>query len=234
MVRGRPATDMGPANDVIESFVAQHESLAGVECLLPLAAAIPLLAPRLEQVSIIGVHSNPDRQRELRVPVIVDADALVARPIPEKPCAAEMDGASWHEFLSIGSQIRIGEVDREERVIFLDRHTEEKRPVCSERELKLRKKTRALMIEPLRSWHDLVDITVAIEDGECLAVLQHFHAVFSQRRRREDVELIVPADDFAHKRLSLNAGAQARLILRATSAVMNITIPIPSRPGPGP
>ena len=62
LVRGRPATDMGPANNVIESFVAQHESLAGVERLLPLAAAIPLLAPRLEQVSIIGVHSNPDRR----------------------------------------------------------------------------------------------------------------------------------------------------------------------------
>src|SRR5262249_53916949 len=154
--------------------------------------------------------------------------------IPEKPGAADVQGAPRNEVLAIGGQIRIGEVDGEERVIFLHRGTEEKRPVCSERKLKLGKKTRALMIETLRAWKHVVDVTIAIEDGESLSVFQHLHTVLGQRRRREDVELIIPADDVAHERLSLNAGAQTRLILRATSAVANITIPIPSRPGPGP
>jgi hypothetical protein len=225
---------MGPANDVIESLVAQHEFFAGVERLEPLAAVLPLLASRLEQVSIVGVHSDPDRERELRVSIVVNADALVARSIPEKPGAAEMEGSSRHEFLFIGGKVWVGKVDREERVILLHGGTEEKGPVCSERELKLGKKTGALMIEALRARNDLVDVTVAIEDGERLSVFQHFHAVLGQRGRREDVELIVPADDLAHQRVSLKTSALVRLILRATSAVANITIPIPNRPGPGP
>jgi hypothetical protein len=225
---------MSPANDVIESFVAQHKLFAGVERLEPLAAVLPLLAPRLEQVSVVGVHSNPDRERELRVSVVVNAYALVARAIPEKPGPAEMEGASRHEFVSIGGEVRVGEVDREECVILLHGGTEEKGPVCSERELKLGKKTRAIMIEALRARNDLVDVTVAIEDGERLSMFQHFNAVLGQRRRREDVELIVPADDLAHERISLMTRALVRLILRATSAVANITIPIPNRPGPGP
>src|SRR5262245_48865481 len=226
--------DMGAANNAIEPLIAQHESFARVERLEPLAAMLSLLAPRLEQVSIIRVHGKPDRERKLRVSIVVNADALVARSIPEKPGAADMEGASRHEVLTIGGEVRIGEVNREERVILLHRRTEQKGSVCSEREFKLGKKACPLMIEALRTRNDLMDVTVAIEDGERLTMFQHFHAVLGQRRGREDIELIVPADDLAHERLSFGTGAGVRLIVRATSAVANNTIPIPSRPGSGP
>src|SRR5262245_25538522 len=121
MVRHRPATDMSSANDAIESLVAQHDFIASMERLQPLAAALPLLAPRLKQVSIVGVYGNPDRERKFRVSVVVNPDALVARSVPEKPSAAEMEGASRHEVLTIGGEVRVGEVDREERIILLHR-----------------------------------------------------------------------------------------------------------------
>jgi hypothetical protein len=225
---------MGAADDVIEPLIAQHESFAGGERLEPLAAALPLLAPRLEQVRIIGVHRNSDRERKLRVSIVMNADAFVTCAIPEKSGAAEMQGASRHEVLSIGGKIGVREVDREKRVILLQSGTEQKGSVCSERQLTLGKKTRAFMIEALWTRNDLMDVTVTVEDGERLSVLQHFYAGRGQRRRGEDVELIVPADDLAHERVSRNIGAQVRLILRAKSAVANITIPIPNRPGPGP
>src|SRR5262245_56461831 len=104
---------MGSANDVIESFIAQHESVAGVERLEPLATALPLLAPRLEQVRIVGVHGNPERERKFRVSVVVNVDALVAGSVPEKPSPADVQGATRHEVLYIGGQVRIGEVNGE-------------------------------------------------------------------------------------------------------------------------
>jgi hypothetical protein len=152
-----------------------------MERMKPLTAMLPMLAPRLKQVSIVGVHGNPDREGKLRVSVVVNADALVTRSIPEKPGAAEMESASRHKILTIGGEVWIGEVDREERVILFHCGTEQKGPVCAEREFKLGKKTCSLMIEALRTRNDLMDVTIAIGDDERLTMFQHFHAVLGQR-----------------------------------------------------
>src|SRR5574338_663092 len=99
---------MGSANDAIESLVAQHEPFGGMTRLEPLAAALAFLASRLEEVSIVGVHGDLDRERELYVSVVMNSNALVARAVPEKSRAAQMERASRHKAVTIRGEVGVG------------------------------------------------------------------------------------------------------------------------------
>src|SRR5688572_5607314 len=97
--------------------------------------------------------------------------------------------------------IRISEIDREEKIICLNGRAEEKRREVPETEHQARKKPSTLMVNTLLAQTGLFDVAAVVEHPETLAVFQN-PGLFGCRRGRENVKLICQTDDVIHEKWS--------------------------------
>ncbi len=128
----------------------------------------------------------------------MNIEAFKAGSLPEKPHPADVKRAAGKGGISIRTLVRVRQIYREERVVLLHCRTQEQRPLPPDREFESGQEARPFMVEALGTGQHVVDIAVAIEHTERLALLQNLDAVVGHRRRGEDVKLVIPADDVVH------------------------------------
>ncbi len=66
------------------------QGLPGLDRVEAASAMCPLLAPRLEQIRVIGFECEGESHRKFREAVIMDAEAFIAGSLPEEPHPAEV------------------------------------------------------------------------------------------------------------------------------------------------
>src|SRR5215470_3446511 len=91
--------------------------------------------------------------------------------------------------------VRVHHVDGEQGPIFVDRGSQKLGYAAIESQRKAGEISCSAMVDTLLTEADAFDVAQAVEDGECLAILQHAGAVICQRGRGQDVVLILYLDD---------------------------------------
>src|SRR5215210_5297607 len=97
--------------------------------------------------------------------------------------------------------IRICQVAAKQLVLVLHARAQQQRPLAVQPEAKSRKVTGALVIKALIRFAERAHITIQIEHGEAVAVLQNRNALRQPRYLREDVVLILELNDVFHERV---------------------------------
>jgi PAS domain-containing protein len=87
---------------------------------------------------------------------------------------------------AVDDDVGIGQVDRENRLAFVNRRAQQQRSLPPEEHVELREIARALVVHPELAIADLVEIAVLIEDGEGFALFQYADRRFVSRRRDEN------------------------------------------------
>jgi hypothetical protein len=117
LFRSRQAPHMGSTDDLIEPFVPKHESGLGSNGLEAPSTTWSRSPPRLKEVGKIGIESDHDRERKSCRPIVMNADTLVPRPLPEKPCARKMECPARDTPLSFQHYVWVGEIYCKERIV---------------------------------------------------------------------------------------------------------------------
>ena len=87
----------------------------------------------------------------------------------------------------VADQVGVGQIDREQQVVFLHGRAEEQGPASFQAEQQAGKETSAFMIDAFLTETDGLDVAKMVEDGKGIAVLED-QAFFVRRGRRgEDV-----------------------------------------------
>jgi len=128
----------------------------------------------LEQIGEIAVEGDRDLQRERPVTVVAHSKALIGRALPEEDRARDVQQIFLqHDLRATGVVIvRIGEVDREQRVVIAHVRAKQQRLPAIEAQFEMREKARVGMIEPVRAARGRADIAEAVGDDEGVAMLE--------------------------------------------------------------
>src|SRR5262245_38163768 len=113
----------------------------------------------------------------------------MATPVVEHDAAKEVNLASRHDDHAIASDVGIGEIDSERRVIVADARTEEQRALTGQSYLELRQESRPVVIDALLASRRTLNISMLIEDGEGFTVLDRAERCFAPARFGDDFVL---------------------------------------------
>ncbi len=138
------------------------------------------MASCLEEIGKICIDRQGERKREFDHSVVLHTDALVTSALPEKASPTDVKRPACHRPFPVEREVRVGDIDREQRIVFLHGRTEQHGFVQTKRQLKSREKPRPFVIEPLRTRQHFVNVAISIEYGECFALLQHLRAIIRQ------------------------------------------------------
>src|SRR4051812_49357041 len=106
-----------------------------------------------------------------------------------------MDGPSGSEDLPVFAYVRVGEIGTKEDVVLLYGRTEQKRTLHSKAKRPAGEVAGSLMIEALLSPAYRLQVAIAIEDREGVAMLKHPNAVVHDRGGRRNIKLVFNAND---------------------------------------
>ena len=159
------------------SSVTRSASMRGGRRRPTLAAAH---AAHLEDVGEVGAEGHHQLQAGRAEPEVADRDALVADAVPQHLGPRDMHGAV-PERLPAQHHVRVGEVDREPRVVALGGRPQQQRPFLADAQHQARQVARALVVDPLLGEADGLDVAVAVEQGERVLVLEDLVLVIGQR-----------------------------------------------------
>jgi hypothetical protein len=203
-----PGAD-APAN-AVEPQVSQDD-LVGTgfrrqEAPPPVAAD----AAHLENVREIGGKQKRGRHADFMKGEIAHTDPLVADALPEKAHPEKVQRVARQDHAVSVRDVGIGQVDDEDGALLAHRGTQKKRPVRIQAELKAAQEPCPLVVEALLALSDGSDVAVEAEDGERVAVLEDLGAVVHPRRGRQDVVLVLDADDLFHRAIGARPHVPAR------------------------
>src|SRR5207247_9831912 len=94
---------------------------------LSLHDALPI--SHFEQVGEIRIHGEGEPDRNGEEAVVVHAQALEAAAVPQEPRPRQMQRSARDLSLSLIGHVGICEIDVEQDVVYLDRRTEQQRPL---------------------------------------------------------------------------------------------------------
>ena len=100
--------------------------------------------------------------------------------------------------LVVLGDVGVRQVDREQRVVLADVELSSSGRSCRQAQQQAGQEARPLVVEPLLAEADRLDVAVAVEDGERVAVLEH--AVAARRPARRSAEDVVAILDFQDAR----------------------------------
>ena len=123
--------------------------------------------------------------------VVRNADPLVKDPFPQELLPRDVDRAARNREPSVGSNVGVGQVHRQDRVVVAHARIEQEQTVLVQEQPEARQKARALVIETQLSHPDRRHVAEAVENGERVAVFQYPRAVIDSRGGGEDVELVL-------------------------------------------
>src|SRR5450631_190895 len=187
-IEGHPGQSRHP----VEASVAdqQASSAGSLGQLSP--APLPLGAAHLEDVGEVGVEVQPQIDVKMVATEARDPQPLVADPVPEKGAAKEVQLAARQpkraaRLLEVG----VRQIDSEEIVLLLHGRAEQQRAAPTDPQLQAGEKPGVVEVDALLAEPHRQHVTMAIEDGEHPAMLEHARPVIGSRRRRLDIELVV-------------------------------------------
>ena len=213
--RRRRRGDVRAAHDAVEAPVAEHEAVGadlGRE-----ASPVPGThrAPHLEHVLEIGLEPQREAHAHRRPPVVRHPQPLVAAAAPEEFPAEDVERAARQHETPARVDVGVREIDGEQRVVALDGRAQQQRAGVAQAQLEARQKTRSGVVEALLALPDRVDVAVAIEHREGVAVLEDARAIVDPRGGREHVEAVTDPDDVVHGRRQAQRRASTRSMSRA-------------------
>src|SRR5215510_8068042 len=128
--------------------------------------------------------------------IVEDLQPLITRAIEEKLVSQQMDGAFGEHDLAVSREVRVCEVCREQRMGFADRGIQEQRRLPADEQPPSREIPGPLMINPELVIADFLKVSVSIEDGERLPLLEDTDRCLVAGSRRKDRVLVLKIDNF--------------------------------------
>ena len=188
------------ADHPIQTFIGEEHAAFSHDIVQTPALALPLHAPDFENVGEVRAELERHGHIDRLEPEILQTQGLIADSVPEKLGTEEMQRSARHDHLSVLRDIRIGEVHRQQPVVFAYGRTQEQWPVIADLQCQMREKARSVVVETLSGG---LNVAVAIEDTERFALFQHAGPLIGLRRAGEDIELVFDLNDAIHGDQSL-------------------------------
>src|SRR5207248_4397711 len=173
--------DARTAGNVIETLIAQHDSVSLNFVIKAAAAPLPASPPHFKNVSEIGADIDAHRNYQGRKSVVHDFDFFVAHALPQKSRTQHVDGVAWNFHLIVAQQVDVGEIGGEENIVSLNCRAEQQRARSPHVDHKLRQEPCALEENPFLAASAKADVTVTVKHGKHLAVFQDTREVVSRR-----------------------------------------------------
>ncbi len=105
--------------------------------------------------------------------------------------------AATREFdIAICGQVEIGKIDRKERILVLDRRTQELKGFVFKSENQPGKMPRFLVVEAVSKVPRREDVAMPMEDSACITVFEDARPAVGESRGGEDVKFFLDSDDF--------------------------------------
>src|SRR5205823_1744836 len=114
----------GLPQDTVEAFITVHQPPFLHARLQQPSPALPLEASHFEDVDEIRFAFEGYRQLYRDHAIIPNAHALITDTFPQKLRAQEVECAARHRHNAVLIDIRVGKVDREQRVVVPHRRTQ--------------------------------------------------------------------------------------------------------------
>src|SRR5690606_4364502 len=140
---------------------------------------------------VIGGELDRDRQPQVALAEVRDADLLEAFAVPQQRAAKDVEVAARSDEPIAVEEIDVRKIDREDRRVVRDAGIQQERPEPADRELEARQKARVPAVQAVPDVPVRVHIAEPVEHREGLALLQYALAVVDTRRGGVDVVLVV-------------------------------------------
>src|ERR1041385_1199515 len=168
---------MCPADAAVQSTVAEGDAVAGHFDRERAAAFLAVLSPHLENIGKVGAKfDHKSHLRRMRT-IVMEAETLIERLVPQNFRAKDMHGATRDEHVVAAKDVSVHEINREERVVVLDRGAEKKRAIFFKSEAEPRKEPGVSIIDSVLAASEAFDIAEAIKDGKSIALFQDSHPI---------------------------------------------------------
>ncbi len=184
------------ARDLVQPLVGQHHRRPVHDRRVAPAALRALGAAHLEDVRVVGRKRQRQLGLDRRHLEVRHAQPLVTGAVPQELGAEHVQRTALDADLpGARLEIRVGQIDGEQVVLFLHRRRQQHRTPPAQTQLQPRQEPRPVVVDALLARPHRLHVAEAIEHRERLAVLEHARAVVGARRRRLDVEMLVQTDD---------------------------------------
>ena len=198
VARWRPVpTDDGSSFDAIEPHVPQHSAIGGEPVLASIAPPVPARSAHFEHIAKVRVELQRQRHLDRLQRVVRDPHPLDAVAVPQCPGSEDVQRTARDDHAIALHDVRVGQIDSENRVVFADGGAQEQGTAPAEQQLESGQESRSRVIETLLALLERQDVAVQIEHAERVAVLEH--AVRAPAvALGDDREVFVQADHFSH------------------------------------
>ena len=160
------------AFDLVQSHVAEHDAMVGLERGGGRAACGTVFAPHLEQIGKVGRETIGEPHLQRLVAEIAHQEPLVARAFPNELQTLQVQLLSAQRNLAVDEQIGVAQVGAEHRVVVLGHGTQQERPRLFEQQLELRQNAGVAVVQTLGVAGLAADVAALVEHRERVAVLQ--------------------------------------------------------------
>ena len=146
-----------------------------------------MLAANLEDVGVVGLETNSNRDRHRLVPEVGHSNLLVTGRLPEELLDGQMERPECRANAVAVEQVGIGQMGDQPVVFLVDRRAQEERSLALELEDQARQEARAFVKEPLFAQPAGHGIAVTVKHGKRLAMLEDAAVCLGQTGSREQV-----------------------------------------------
>jgi hypothetical protein len=130
------------------------------------------LAAYFEDVRVVGSVVQPQRNLERLTSEVADVNALITHALPDQLGAVDVQRAARQNHAIVEIHVRVGEIRGHQQIVTPHSGAQQQRPAAHQRELQLRKESRALVVQPLFRTRSRVDVAEIVEQTERFVVLQ--------------------------------------------------------------
>ncbi|MGY3647952.1 hypothetical protein ACVWW2_003243 [Bradyrhizobium sp. LM4.3] len=153
------------------AVVEQHVGRAQQPARANAATRTPLAA-NLEQIGEIIVEQQGQPEIGRAVAVVLHADALIGGAAPQEDRAHDVEQVLLQHEAALPVDIRIGEIDRQRRVVVAQVGSQQQRLEIVEHELKPRKVARVVMEQAVGPAGRGADVAMAVKHDKGIVVLE--------------------------------------------------------------
>ncbi len=178
--------DGGPFGIIEAAIVEQHVGRPQQPACADAAAPAPFAAD-FKQIGEVVIEQQRQFKAGAAVAMVLHADALIGGTAPEEDRAHDVQQILLQHEAALAVDVRVGEIDRQGRIVVAQIGAEQQRLKVVEHELQPREVAGVVMEQAVRSAGRRADVTMTVEHDEGVVVLER--ATRSRRRaRHRDIE----------------------------------------------
>ena len=170
--RSRIEMQRGAAGYVVKSLVVQHHTGRAEQFARADAAARALFAADPEQIGEIVVKQKCQIEARQAIAMILQADALIGCPVPEKDRAHDMQHVLGQHDPIVAIDVGIAEVDSQGRVVVAQIGAEQQRLHVIQHQLQPGEIARIGIEQAVRPAGGSADVAVTVKHDEGVIVLE--------------------------------------------------------------